>query len=39
LVRLLLSPAGVEAIESFGTIFNNDAVPNSAQVDVDRVAS
>jgi hypothetical protein len=38
-VRLLPSPAEVEAIESFDTIFNNDAVSNSAQVGVDRVAS
>jgi hypothetical protein len=37
--RLLPSPAKVQAIETFDTIFNNDAVSNSAQVEVDRVAS
>jgi hypothetical protein len=29
----------VQAIEAFDTIFNNDAVSNSALVGVDRVAS
>jgi hypothetical protein len=37
--RLLPSPAEVQAIETFDTIFNNDAVLNSAEVGVDRVAS
>jgi hypothetical protein len=38
-VRLLSSPVEVEAIESFDTIFNNDAVSNPANVGGDRVAS
>jgi hypothetical protein len=38
-VRLLPSPAEVQAIEAFDTIFNNDTVSNSAQVGVDRLAS
>jgi hypothetical protein len=37
--RLLPSPVEVEAIETFDTIFNNDAVWNHALIGVDRAAS